>query len=149
MVRFIVFRFCTFLVAGKKLVRVTVTLPEELLVELDELAKRSFKSRSSAVAEAVRRLIDSMNFSAVGAAVGTVSYHYRDHHAAERLRELGHRYRDVIVSTLHFHIGEEKCLEVVVVKGDAKRVECFLNDLGKVKGIERISIALSSVREPP
>jgi CopG family nickel-responsive transcriptional regulator len=136
-------------VVGKRLVRVTVTLPEELLVELDELVKRSFKSRSSAVAEAVRRLIDSMSFGAGRVVVGAVSYHYGDHHAAERLRELGHRYRDVIVSTLHFHLGEDKCMEVVVVKGDAKRVECYLNDLGKVKGVERLSMALSSSRELP
>jgi len=136
-------------VSGGRVARVTVTIPAELLAELDELAKRSFKSRSSAVAEAVKRLIDSMSFSARGLVVGAVSYQYGGHRAAERLRELGHRYRDVIVSTLHFHLGEDKCMEVVVVKGDAKRVEGFLNDLGKVKGVERLSSALSSATEPP
>jgi len=120
-------------------------LPEELLVELDELAKRSFKSRSSAVAEAVKRLIDSMGFAAQGLVVGTVSYHYEGHRTAERLRELGHRYRDVVVSTLHFHVGEDKCLEVVVVKGDAQRVREYVGELGKVKGVERLSVALSGV----
>lgn len=119
------------------------------MVELDKLAKSSFKSRSSAVAEAVRRLIDSMSFSAEGVVVGTVSYRYENHRAAEQLKELGHRYRDVIVSTLHFHVSKNVCLEVVVVKGDSRRVEEFVKNLGKVKGVERLSIALSSATELP
>jgi len=132
-------------VGGGRVARVTVTIPAELLAELDELTKRSFKSRSSAVAEAVKRLIDSMGFAAQGLVVGTVSYHYEGHRTAERLRELGHRYRDVVVSTLHFHVGEDKCLEVVVVKGDAQRVREYVGELGKVKGVERLSVALSGV----
>jgi len=136
-------------VSGSRAVRVTVTIPAELLAQLDELARRSFKSRSSAVAEAIKRLIDSMSFDARGLVIGVISYQYGGHRVAERLRELGHRYRDVVVSALHFHVGEDRCLEVVIVKGEGQRVEGFVRELGKVKGIERLSVALSRATEPP
>lgn len=131
-----------------KLARVTITIPRGLLDELDELARRFFGSRSRAIAEAVRRLVDSMRLDAGGSVVGTLSYCYEGHRTAERLRELGHAYRDLIVSTLHFHVSESECLEVLVLRGDAKRAEQLLSELGKVKGVKHISVSLVRAGPP-
>lgn len=121
--------------SGERVVRVSVTLPESLASELDRLAARSFKSRSRAVAEAVRMLVEAYRVKAEGPIIGIVSYWFTGHRTAEQLRELGHRYADVIVSTLHVHVSEEECIETLVVKGDGARVAQLIDELTQIKGV--------------
>ncbi len=129
--------------------RVTVTVPRELLEELDKLSSKFFKSRSHAVSEAIRRLASDFSGAPAGEVTGVVTYLYASRHASESLRKLGHRYIDVVASTLHIHVSGEECLEVAVVKGPAERVREFAGELGKVAGVKRLSITLAQVKEAP
>ncbi|MEM1509665.1 MAG: CopG family ribbon-helix-helix protein [Thermofilaceae archaeon] len=129
-----------------KCARVTVTIPRELLDELNRLSLKFFKSRSHAVAEAIRRLAADFSREPEGKVVGVITYLYASHHASENLRELGHKYIDVVASTLHIHASGEECLEVAVVKGSAEKVREFAGELSKVSGIKRFSITLAQIR---
>lgn len=129
--------------------RVTVTVPRELLEELDRLSSKFFKSRSHAVSEAIRRLASDFSEGPAGKVVGVITYLYTSRHASESLRELGHRYIDVVASTLHIHASGDECLEVAVVRGPAERVREFAGELGKVPGVKRLSITLTQVMEEP
>ena len=120
---------------GERVVRISVTLPESLASELDKLAARSFKSRSRAVAEAVRMLVEAYRTRVEGPVIGIISYWFTGHRTAEQLRELGHRYADVIVSTLHVHIGEDECIETLVVRGDGARVTQLIDELARIRGV--------------
>lgn len=135
--------------SGGGCTRVTITVPRELLEELDRLSSKFFKSRSHAVSEAIRRLASDFSGEQAGIVVGVVTYLYASRHASKSLNELGHRYIDVVTSTLHVHVSGEECLEVVVVKGPAKRVREFAGKLGKVPGVKRLSITLTRVMEEP
>jgi len=126
-------------------VRISVTIPEELLRELDKLVATSFRSRSRAVAEAVRMLVESFGGELGGRVVGIVVYRYRGHHTAERLRELEHRYLDVVLSVLHVHASEDECVEALAVRGDYERVQQLISELGRVHGVESLQRALTSV----
>ena len=48
-----------------------------------------------------------------------------DHHARElaaKLIDKQHHHHDLVVSTLHVHLGERHCLEVSVLRGPASEV---------------------------
>jgi len=125
---------------GDKCVRISVTLPQSLLAELDKLVSQGFKSRSQAVAEAIRRLIEELRMDWRGMVVCIASYCYEGHHSSEELRELGHRYLDVVVSTLHIHVSEDLCFEAVALKGEAEKIKSFIRELGKVKGVKHLAV---------
>ncbi|RLF06578.1 MAG: hypothetical protein DRK00_01260 [Thermoprotei archaeon] len=128
-------------------VRISVTLPRRLLTELDKLVSQGFKSRSQAVAEAVRRLIEELRVDWRGRVVCIVSYCYEGHHSSEELRELGHRYLDVVVSTLHIHVSEDLCFEAVALKGEAERVRSFIREIGRVKGVKHLAVSAVQLSE--
>ncbi len=119
---------------GERLVRISVTLPQHLAAALDELSSTAFRSRSQAVAEAVRLLLEAYSEEPRGPVMGVIIYRYSGH-AAEELRGLGHRYLDTIVSTLHVHVGEDECMEVLVVRGDGGRVKQLVRELTGVRGV--------------
>lgn len=130
---------------ARRVARVSVTMPEGLLLELDKLVERSFKSRSKAISEAVRMYIATFGGDLSGTMVGVVTYRFEGHRAAEKLREVGHKYLDVIVSTLHVHVSEDECVETLVVRGDGARVAQLVEELGRVKGVKSIHRTLASV----
>lgn len=130
-----------------KCVRISVTLPRSLLEELDELVSQGFKSRSQAVAEAVRRLVEELRMDWRGRVICVVTYCYESHHSSEELRELGHRYLDVVTSALHIHVTEDLCFEAVALKGDAKRIKRFIGELGRVRGVKHLAISAVQLSE--
>jgi len=130
---------------GERRVRVSITIPEKLLAELDKIAARSFRSRSQAIAEAVRLLLENSREDVRGPVIGLVTYRFTGHYAAERLRRLGHQYLDVIVSTLHVHAGEDECIEALVVKGESERVLRLVEDIRRVRGVTGVNRALISL----
>lgn len=77
---------------------------------------------------------------------GTVTLVY-DHHVtglASILNELQHEHHLAIVSTLHVHLDEHNCLEVLVLRcksGEARRIA---EKLISVKGVKHGKLTLAS-----
>lgn len=132
---------------GERSIRVSITIPEKLLAELDDLIARSFRSRSQAVAEAIRLLLEYSREDIRGPVIGLITYRFKGHHAAERLRELGHQYLDVVVSTLHVHASRDECLEALVVKGETDRVLKLVEDVRRIKGVKSVSRTLITLTQ--
>ena len=79
-------------------------------------------------------------------AVGVVTLIY-DHHAgrlSERLTELQHQYLDQVVTTTHVHLDASRCLEVVLLRGQAKVVREIADALIGVRGVESGRFALAA-----
>ena len=53
----------------------------------------------------------------------TLIYDYHSRLLQEKLMELQHEYHELIISTVHSHLDQDMCLEVVVVKSIVKRVQ--------------------------
>jgi CopG family nickel-responsive transcriptional regulator len=77
-------------------------------------------------------------------AVVTLVY---DHHARElsaKLIEKQHHHHDLVVSTLHVHLGERHCLEVSVLRGPGHKVMHLGNELLATKGVLHGDITFTS-----
>jgi CopG family nickel-responsive transcriptional regulator len=58
--------------------------------------------------------------------------------------EIEHMYKDVIVSTLHVHLEDDRCLEIIAVKGLAARIRELYENLVALKGVEMHGISIIS-----
>ncbi|MFC1705244.1 nickel-responsive transcriptional regulator NikR [Planctomycetota bacterium] len=121
-------------------VRVAVSIQKELLQQFDKLCrKRSYANRSEAIRDLIRnRLVDEEWHSGRGDTVGTVTLVY-DHDVLDlpsRLTKLQHENEKTVVSTTHVHLDRHNCLEVLILRGPAKKVKELGESLTSVKGVK-------------
>ena len=108
--------------------RVTVTLDDDLMRELDELiVAKGYQNRSEAIRDLTRTGLreSAIESGAVKNCVGALVYVY-DHHSrelAKRLTQIFHDHHDLALSTLHVHLDHESCMEVAVLRGRTASVK--------------------------
>jgi CopG family nickel-responsive transcriptional regulator len=126
-----------------KIVRVGVTFPPELLVELDEIIREEgYDSRSKAIQDAVtafiteQRLLRKQKGNKAGVLV--MVYDHEVKGLEDDLIEVQHHHRQVICSVLHVHLSDKECLEAVAVKGDAEDIRKLAHELATKKGVKQV-----------
>jgi len=130
-----------------KVTRFSVSLPPALVEELDR-AWRSmrYESRSKAVHDAVRSFISEFEWMRgeaeriTGAVL--VLYYLDKPGLLEEVISVQHRFRDAIPSTMHIHVEENKCLEIIAVRGSVKEVRSLTQDLMARKGVKQVKAAV-------
>ena len=122
---------------------ITISLESALLDAFDQRnGAKGYATRS----EAIRDLIREEAERAEGEQVAVVTLIY-DHHARElaaRLIDKQHHHHDLVVSTLHVHLGERHCLEVSVLRGQADEVRHLGDELLATKGVLHGEVTLTS-----
>lgn len=120
--------------------RVTVTLDDELLVELDRMvAARGYQNRSEALRDLARAGI-RQNAEQTGTSqdcVGALVYVY-DHEARElskRLTRSFHAHHDVALAAMHVHLDHESCMEVAVLRGKTHEVQHLADHVVAERGV--------------
>lgn len=124
---------------SNELRRFGVSMEDDLLERFDRMiARKGYVTRSEALRDMVRNsLAEEALTDDRAEAVATVSLVY-NHHVRDltsKLTEHQHHALDLIASTLHIHLDEEHCLEVLVVRGPYKRVRNLAEQLISVKGV--------------
>lgn len=119
--------------------RFGVSMESELLDRFDRLiARKGYATRSEAFRDMARNALAEDTLADDRAeAVATISLVY-DHHVRDltaRLTEIQHHALDLIASTLHVHLDEQNCLEVLVARGPFGRVRELAEQLISVKGV--------------
>ena len=121
--------------------RVTITLDDALMAELDQLiSARGYQNRSEAIRDLTRA---GLQQTAIGApadqrCVAALVYVY-DHGVREltkRLNHAFHHHHDMAVSTLHVHLDHDSCMEVAVLKGLAGPVAKFAEQVIAERGVK-------------
>ena len=102
------------------MMRISMSLPKKLLAEFDEVLKdRGYQSRSKGIRDALSDYIlryQWMN-EMEGQRVGVITIIY-DHHftgVMESLANIQHDYRKEINASMHIHMTQKYCMEVIVV----------------------------------
>ena len=119
--------------------RFTVSLPNELMVTLDRLrSERSYGNRSEFVRDLLRGELVKEEWTAKrGEMVGVVLLVY-DHDTrllADKLTDIQHHSFRAITAGLHIHLDEHTCLEVIALRGTARRIRALADSLLSVKGV--------------
>jgi len=119
----------------------------ELLARFDELiAELGYPNRSEALRDLVRDRLVQREWEAGEEVVGVIILLY-DHHKrelADRLTDLQHEHHDLILSTMHIHLDEANCLEVLAVRGPGQEVQRLADRLIGLKGVKHGKLAATS-----
>lgn len=120
--------------------RITVTLDEELLAELDRMiTRRGYQNRSEAIRDLARAGIAQAAAETATArdcvAALVYVYNHEERELAKRLTQSFHHHHDLSVSSLHIHLGHDSCLEVAVLRGQRREIEHFADHVIAERGV--------------
>ena len=119
--------------------RFGVSLDSELLRDFDRLiARKGYRNRSEAIRDLIRESLVQEEWRGEGPVVGvvTIVYSHEKREIVDALTDLQHLYYENIVSSMHVHLDEENCLEVIIVRGRAGDVRTLADRLISTKGIK-------------
>lgn len=133
--------------------RFGISMPGSLVSQLDDMVVVSgFANRSQAVAKLVRdSLVEHTAGDGRQAIAGTITLVYDHHkpHLQSLLTSIQHDHHGQIVSTLHVHLDHDNCLEVLVVRGQARHVQAIADSLIAAKGVKHGRFTLTTVGKHP
>jgi CopG family nickel-responsive transcriptional regulator len=132
-------------------VRFSVSLEDDLLEQFDRYCKdEHFATRSEAIRQLLReRLTQNAWQTDCRDAAGTLTLVY-DHHRPQlrdHLTALQHDNTDLVISTLHAHLTHNLCLEVIALRGPAKRLQKIAAKLRGLKGIFKGELVMASAED--
>ncbi len=130
------------------IVRFSVSVEDDLLEEFDRYCQEEkFATRSEAVRQLIRDTLTRRAWASQSHdAAGTLTLVY-DHHRPQlrdRLLETQHDHTDLIVSTLHAHLEHDLCLEVIVLRGPAAKLQEIASELKGLKGIYKGELVMAN-----
>ncbi len=132
-----------------EVVRFGVSIEEKLLKKFDRLIdERNYVNRSEAVRDLIRGALverDWTKGSAETVATVTIVYNHHTRELADKLTNHQHSHHNSIVSTLHIHLDENHCLEVVVIRGTPKEISHIADGLMGAKGVVHGKLVFSTL----
>jgi CopG family nickel-responsive transcriptional regulator len=128
--------------------RFGVSIEERLLKNFDRLiAEKGYQNRSEAIRDLIRdSFVQEEWKEGTKEMVGTIAIVY-SHHTRElsrTLTDMQHRFYKTILSTLHIHLDEDHCLEVLVVRGKGEELKKIGDRLIGTKGVKHGKLSLTS-----
>ena len=134
------------------LARFSVSLPSDLLDELDDMVvSRKFPSRSHAIAEMAReQLVDHAQELGTKSMAGTITllYDYRKRNLQRRLADIQHEHYLLVVASMNVHLEHHHYLEVLLVQGPARELRKLSDTLGGCKGVKHARLQLTATAMP-
>ena len=132
----------------EKIVRFRTTITPKLQERFDGiLEERGYANRSEGIRDLVRNFIVASEWEMEeGEAVGSLTLLY-DHDVrgvSDKLVELQHTHHANILSSMHVHLDEHNCLEVLVIKGKAGEIQSISNALIAPRGVKHGKLVMTS-----
>ena len=122
-----------------EIARFGVSIPNSLLRNFDHLIQqKGYENRSEAIRDLIRDCLVKQEWESNKETMGTITIVY-NHHTGELskvLINLQHEFHKSIISTLHVHLDQHNCLEVLLVKGKGNELKKMSDQLIANKGIK-------------
>lgn len=126
------------IVLRMSVVRFSVSLEEELQKDLDQyVIDNKFSNRSQAIRHLIEKNIVEKKWQCNHEVAGAVilTFDHRKSDILKNLNDVQHDYHDEVLSSQHFHLDNDVCLEIIAVRGAAKRLTELSDKLIGIKGI--------------
>ena len=134
----------------QELMRIGVSLPETLLTRFDDIiSKRGYSSRSEGIRDAIRNYIVHYEWMSdvEGERVGMISLVYSHHQRGlvDSLTDIQHEFVGIIQSSLHVHLDNVNCLEVIILRGEGREVRRASERMMALKGVKHVKLTTTSL----
>lgn len=132
------------------MVVVSLSIPDELLAELDNIMGETWRaSRSEVVRQALHKYITEYRELEEGEAdrevIATITVLHEKNGRNEDLR-LQHEFDDIVTQYLHSHLTAKNCLEVMVVRGNLRRLKELIDGLKANKVVKRLEFFVMEIK---
>ncbi|MEC4849197.1 MAG: CopG family ribbon-helix-helix protein [Nitrosarchaeum sp.] len=121
---------------------VSISLNPEILSELDKLQKSmGFSGRSEAIRAGIRTFIsEEKQRSELEGNIHAILLVVHNDEFDHVVSGIKHNFEDLITTHLHSKIEGEKCMELFVIDGDAKRVSTITKDFQVNKNMDTVKL---------
>ena len=135
-----------------ELMRFSVAMPEDLLMQFDRLVARRglATNRSEVIRDLVREALVEEECGIPGREVMgtlTIVYNHHSNDLQQKLHHIQHEFLENIVSSMHVHVDEHNCLEVIVLKGESSLVQDIANMILGTKGVKNGKLVTTVTRQ--
>ncbi len=129
----------------QELMRIGVSLPQNLLTKFDDIIeKRGYSSRSEGIRDSIRTYITHYEWMSdvKGRRVGTISliYDHTKRGLSNSLADVQHDHIDIIKSSIHLHLDHDNCLEVIILDGEGADVKAVAERIMSLKGVKYVKL---------
>ncbi len=128
-----------------ELSRIGISLPRNLLDKFDEIINyRGYSSRSEGIRDAIRSYITYYKWMSdvKGERQGVITmiYDHDQRGLLTTLTDIQHEFMGTIQASLHSHVTTDRCLEVILVRGDGSVLKSLAERLMSQKGVESVKL---------
>ena len=133
--------------------RISVSMPEDLLQELDDMVcRRGFESRSQAISAMINdQLLEHKRQLGNEVMMGTITllYDRSVKGLQKQLSDLQCHHIDEVISSLHVHLMDKQMLEVVLVQGPSATLQAIADSMITLRGMITGRLQLMAATIPP
>ena len=130
-----------------KTVRFSISISPDLLEKFDQAIKeKSYKSRSKAIRDLivnfiVERAWEKSDREVMGSL--TILYDHESRGLLDRLLDIQHERRENIISTMHTHLDEHNCMEILALRGYPDEIRELADKILSCKGVKHGRLVMS------
>jgi CopG family nickel-responsive transcriptional regulator len=124
---------------------VSISLNERILKEIDSLQdEMGFTGRSETIRAAIRMLLaDKREKEDLVGVLDATLLVIHDEDASDNVSKIRHDFQDLIKTQIHNHLENNKCLEIFVIKGDAKQIKMMKNSFQIDKDLDYVKLVVA------
>lgn len=129
-------------------IRFGVSIEEKLLQRFDGLiGERGYMNRSEAIRDLIRdMLVREETSDPETEVIGTLTlvYSHEVREISDKMDELQHEYFQNVISTIHVHLDQHNCLEVLLLRGKSMTVRDIADHLLSIKNVRHGKLTITS-----
>jgi CopG family nickel-responsive transcriptional regulator len=131
----------------KGVTRFSVSIPPSLVEDFDESWKSmGYENRSKAAHDAFRVFITEAKWTREEgeeiAGTITLLYYLDKPGLLNHIVEAQHKFGNIVLSSMHLHLSENKCMEVIAVNGKTTDVKSLSRELMTKKGVKQLKLTV-------
>jgi len=134
--------------AHGKMMRFGISADARLIEKFDGMiVEKSYANRSEAIRDLIRDQLVEFAWTKINEdVIGTITlvYNHESKELAEKLAELEHQNHTNIISSVHVHLDDHSCLEVLIVRGKSPEIKDISYKLIGTKGVKHGKLAMTT-----
>ena len=138
---------------NKKLARISISLAETLLMQLDSMVlEKGFENRSQGLSSMINHFITehkSIDDDEIMAGTINLVYDYSVPGLQKQLADLQHEHIDEVISSLHIQLMNTQTMEVILVQGPGNRLQEIADRMQVFRGVISAVLQVTASAMPP
>lgn len=121
---------------------ISISLNDEILSEIDKLQKSmGFSGRSEIIRAGLRTLIsEEKQRSNLSGLIHAILMVVHDEESEQVVTGIKHNHEDLIGTHLHSKIDGNKCMELFLLRGEAKKVDVMTRDFQTNRKMDHVKL---------